>query len=198
MTYKFDPAELCELVGLERTYEFTVNPALKGQRDDTRVLGRTYSDGRIELAAGLSETRAKQVYLHEVGHVLASNALVHYAPGSDCHNKYFATLIAVMYRRAGDDMLNCLKIYDFGDAEDHVRYNGRGPLPTEEELVSRFAFIMYRSAILAKKHWSIEQIGKHLFKRMLDEVAGRQIEPELDEKPLLAWFSSFFRIGAKT
>lgn len=193
MNYKFDHADLCEKVGLERTYEFTVTADLP-----SGTAGYAFDDGRIEIAAGLSEKRAKQVYLHEIGHLLARSALVHNAPRSDGHNKYFATLVAVMYRRAGGDLLNGLKVYDFADAEEHVRYNGQGPLPTEEELVSRFAFIMYRSAILAKKPWSVEQIGKHLFKRMLDEEAGRPIAPELDEKPLWYWISSFFRIGAQT
>lgn len=192
MKYKFDPAELCELVGLERTYEFEV----KAKTDLGRFAGLTYPDGRIELAAGLSEKRAKQVLLHEIGHVIAMRTLLDSAPDSECHNKYFATLVAVMYRRAG--LLDALKIYDFADELVHVRWNGDGPLPSDDELVSRFAFIVYRSAVLAKKPWSVEQIGKHLFTRMLDEVAGRSIAPESYQRPLAEWFLQLFKLGGRT
>lgn len=196
MSYQpnFDPDELRERVGLQKRYPFSVHQNLTSC-DGVRILGQTHIDGRIEIDAGLKPAGAQRTYLHEVAHVIARNSKLHAAPGADGHNKYFATLLAVMYRRAG--WFDHIGIYDFSDVEN-IRFNGDGALPPDDELVSRFAFIVYRSGLLAKKPWSIEEIAQHLFLRMLDEVAGREIAPECYQRPLSQWFLQLFGIRGKS
>lgn len=113
-------------------------------------------DRIIRLCPTLSRTGRKiySSFLHEVCHAVAHRAGFQ----GDFHSRYFGLLVAVVYRRTG--MLDCLKLYDFADSEQ--RMNGKGPLPGADELGDRLAFIVSRSATLARSNDSLEQIAAQL------------------------------------
>lgn len=151
-------------VGLEKLYPYIEQYDLTS---DGKPCAGLYNKqtGEIYLNSALEDLSPKRListYLHEVGHLIAAQTAIDDAPDASSHNQYFAVLVAVMYRRA--NMLGSLKIYDFCDTEQGQRlYFMNAPLPSGEDLVNRFRYIIRCSAALAKSSLTIEQIAAKIF-----------------------------------
>lgn len=102
------------------------------------------------------------IYLHEVGHIIAGAEGIDHDPGGRTHNRFFACLVAVMYRRL--DLLDHLKTYDFADTEAGQKSDDNRQFPADSELARRYAYIIRRSAQLAPLPLSIEQIARKLYR----------------------------------
>lgn len=106
--------------------------------------------------------RISSIYLHEVGHIIAAAEGIDDDPDARMHNRYFACLVAVMYRRVG--LLDCLHVYDFADTNERQSSFGTSlDLPDDGELADRFSYILHRSAQLAPLPLSIEQIARKMY-----------------------------------
>lgn len=159
--------EARELVKLENDYPFYV---IKDIELDGEPVGGYCHPTPLwtELILG-DGWRTKKgflaLYLHEVAHAVAFHTSLHFAPHGEAHNKYFATILGVMYRRAG--LFDRLKLYDFADGLNYV--NGKpSPDSSEEmvdgrELVLRLAYIVSTSAKLARSNLSIEAAANWLY-----------------------------------
>lgn len=143
-------------VGLEKLYDYEFVLDLRGSNGQT-LAGCAPLGGTIQLTDQLRGRRPVATYLHEVGHLIAYEYELHDTPHGEYHNKYFGVLVAVMYRRA--KMLPLLKVYDFADVAGGDSFD----MPSEAEIVERFAYIIAKSAELATSSLTIEQIAKHLY-----------------------------------
>lgn len=148
--------ELRKRVGLEKLYPYSLMPR---EREDFAGLAYLQAEEIMMTPSLRDEESIISIYLHEVGHLIANKAGIDEDSTGMNHNKHFACLVAVKYRRAG--MLDRLRLYDFSDT--HSRLNGEGPMPSDEELISRFTYIIERSAELAPLPLSIEQIAKKIY-----------------------------------
>lgn len=160
---------LARRVGLQKLYPFAVVHDLRDHRG--RPLGG-YADcglGQVVLCGGMSNpSRIVGLYLHEAGHLVANAAGIDHDPAGRTHNRYFAALVATMYRRAG--ILDQLKIYDFADGQEYQN----GELPPEAlsvegmadgaELVERFRYIVHRSAELAASRLTVEAAARKIYR----------------------------------
>lgn len=169
--------EARELVNLEDDYPFYVIKDL--ELDGEQVGGYCRSTlFWTELLLGDGWRTKKgflDLYLHEVAHAVANNAGLHSALHGVSHNKYFATILSVMYRRAG--LFDRLSLYDFADGLNYV--NGKPSPDSDEgmvdgrELALRFSYIVNMSARLARSNLSIEATGKWLYENdYFDEETG--------------------------
>lgn len=158
-------SDLQRRVGLRYLYPFSVVSGLRcsayaNLAESIVVLGREQHD--------YSRRRIEALYLHEVGHIVARNARIDDDPTGRTHNRFFACLVAVMYRRTG--LLDRLTIYDFGDTYERQGWQTDDlQLPPDDELVERFHYAITRSAQLAPRPQLVEEIA--------DVIRRRDCEP---------------------
>lgn len=162
--------DLRKRVGLEQLYPYSIAKDLKV--GDYGAGGQALiSDGHIILSDRLnpdSIERVMEYYLHEVGHLVTCAAGLQQEPdGQIQHNRFFACLVAIMYRRAG--ILPYLAVYDFGDIATRQGPYGFGA-PTDQELIERFGYIIRRSAELAPLPLSIESLARKIAREDLPQV----------------------------
>ncbi|HUW51555.1 MAG TPA: hypothetical protein VMV75_11130 [Sulfuricella sp.] len=153
--------DLRRLCKLDEDYQVQFVKNLK-DRDENPVAGIASALSGVRMDAALiGHWQFPALYLHEVAHVIAFRAGLFDAPDSDkCpHNRYFAVILAVLYRRAG--LLNHLKLYDFTDTSEH--WNGSGPMPADGLIIRRFAYIIRRSAQLAPLPLTVEHIAEKIY-----------------------------------
>lgn len=148
--------DLRRLAGLERLYPFR----------EENIKGCTaYADPFSQYVVLSENVTAYEsrgimaVYLHEVAHLIAAAENIEDEPTGRTHNRYFACLVAVMYRRLG--ILDRLTTYDIGDTYDRQAW---GDLPPDTELLSRYRYAILRSAELAPLPLSVEAIARKLRK----------------------------------
>lgn len=173
--------DLRRQIGLEKFYPFSV--MMRGDHAG----GVAYTNGGVVALSPTLPSRDSVVlvYLHEVGHLIANGAGIDSDASGRLHNRYFACLVAVMYRRAG--LLDRLEIYDFGDT--HSRQNGiGGPLPDGRELVERFSYVVTRSAQFAASPLTIERIAEVIFEEdMVSAWRSGHLKQRNTEAATFAW-----------
>lgn len=182
--------DLRKRVGLRKLYPYSVVQGLSV--GGARCAGCAYTfEGALFLNADLIGAHAiESVYLHEVGHLIAASAGIDDDPEGRMHNRYFACLVGVMYRRAG--LMDRLQIYDFGDTHNRQSFLGEThELPPDGELISRFAYIIRRSAQLAPMPLTIEQIAAKIYQEDVFP-AWTETKPRKRAGPsLLTWAQGF-------
>ncbi len=184
--------ELRRVCRIDEDYQVEFIKDLRN-REGIPIGGRA-TVGGVELnaellnATFLRHTRFPVLYLHEVAHVITFRAELFHAPDDDCcpHSRFFAVLLAVLYRRAG--LLAYLSVYEFADSPEN--WNGRGTPPDDSLLIRRFAWIMRRSAQLAALPLSIEGIADVVYREDL-RPAWIKVYQQQDEqhKKSARWLS---------
>lgn len=183
-------------VRLERLYPYsTVNDFEVGE---VQLGGLALQNcGHIILAQDLdpkNKRRVVEFYLHEVAHLVAANeGLEQEHPSQDVipHNRFFACLVAIMYRRVG--ILPYMRIFDFGDTQTRRGAFGSGA-PLDRELVMRFDYIINRSAQLAPLPLSIESLARKIYREDLlknwqsEDVGEPQVARRDCGRDWLGWF----------
>lgn len=160
--------ELRHLCGISEEYHVEFIKELR-DRDGNPIGGRATALSGIQMDAKFrGHIQFVPVYLHELAHVVAFRAGLFNAPDNEkCpHNRYFAVILAILYRRAG--CLGALSFYDFADSLE--RWNGSGPIPDDELIIRRFVYIIRRSTQLAKLPLSIEQIAELIYREDFEPV----------------------------
>lgn len=161
--------DLRRIVGLERLYPYEF---VEDLADEAGLMSgcAIIREERILLSTRLRSRRGVlSTYLHEAGHLVAAKAQIAQAPGANTHNQYFATIVALMYRRV--DLLNALSIYDFADGE-HFQNGCRSTAPglDEEgmadgaELVERFRYAIEKSALLERAGLTVEAAARRIYR----------------------------------
>lgn len=156
--------EFFDLVGVRSRIPVEIVKDLRSP-EGVRIGGcASVTNNKICIGAGYTNDGFLSIYLHEVAHFIASKTGLSSTHNSDCHTAYFATLVAVMYRRS--KLIDDLKIYDFADdnASDEKRLE-KGVTVSDAELVRRFRYIITRSAFYAPTKLSIEEIAEDIYKR---------------------------------
>ena len=161
-------AEICEKVNLESYYTFSL--------EDNFEYGGLTIEGSYHILLDnffCSKDRFIYVYLHEIAHIVSFFAGTVRAPDSQVHNKYFATILAIMYRRAG--ILSSISLYDFSDTI--FRTNGALPTymtkaffdsldneghPSNSDLIERFGYVIETSSRLADSNLTVEAAARQL------------------------------------
>jgi|GEM_PF-7106482 len=162
-------------------------------RDGNRIGGAASALSGVRMdAAYIGHSRFPTDYLHEVAHVITFRAGLFDAPDSEkCpHNRYFAVILAVLYRRAGQ--LQELKLYDFADTSE--RWNGNGPLPADDLIVKRFAYVIRRSSLLADLPLTVEQIAETLYREDFEPLWLNQEQP-LSKTKISRWRRWYSLLG---
>lgn len=158
--YKIWANEAEQLVNLEHSYSFSIDPSLP-------YSGIMVNGGIIIKHMYSSRHGFLATYLHEIAHIICSSAGLDFSPDSRHHSRYFACLLFLMYRRAG--IIDQLSVYDFGDTM--YRENGKLPYmhefqraeldddgwPSDSQLIDRFTFAVQRSRQLDRPGLSIER-----------------------------------------
>lgn len=181
--------ELRKRVGLEQLYPYSVAKDFSVGDVATGGLALV-SEGHVILAYNLTPEQVPAYYLHEVAHLVTCAAGLEQDPsGPVQHNRFFACLVAIMYRRAG--ILERLGVYDFGDTSTRLGPYGSGT-PTDQELVERFEYIIRRSAELAALPLSVESLARKIAREDLPKVWS-QAEKTGDEsrREWASWLLGF-------
>lgn len=173
-------------VGLERLYPYTVEHDLISPDTNRPLLGMANTEtGCITLTGDMRTRQCASTYLHEVGHIIASIARIDQSPGSSVHNQYFATLVAVMYRRS--NLFDRLKVYDFCETDEssYLHYPNSPPPAADDELIKRFSYVLRKSARFAQTALTIEQIAGRIFKE--DVFPAWENKPSPARPKKIAW-----------
>lgn len=154
MTTIPDFADTVNRVGFSKSYDFKFVADL----DYSGVMRRGFI-GSIEIHESLKDRpRLIPTYLHEVGHLLAARyGLTDTVDETERvpHNRYFAALVATMYRRAG--CLRAFHLYELGDTPENTN-ELYGDLD-DQLAFARFRYALERSARLAPLRFQMEDIA---------------------------------------
>lgn len=169
-------------VGLEKLYPWILEdrPTVAGRE----IIGcylNSGCDDYILINSRLTANQRVLVYLHEAAHQVASPYLASLV-SSGLHNQFFATLVAVMYRRI--DKLEYVKIYDFFDTDDGQSFYRKSGARecSDAELIRRFNFIITESSCYASTTLSIEKIAADLWRSHPPEKWGEQAPEKCGEQ----------------
>lgn len=160
-------------VGLRRLYPFSVAKGLRctAYADIVASVVVMASD-----AHDYNTRRIEAIYLHEVGHLIAASVGIDDDPSGRTHNRFFACLVAVMYRRAG--LMDRLTLYDFADTHERQgALSENQDLPPNDELVERFSYIICRSAQLAPLPLTIEQVAALIYREDCERAWLKLLQP---------------------
>ncbi|WP_143137148.1 hypothetical protein [Burkholderia ubonensis] len=149
----------------------------------------------IHIAESEPIWRRSRTYLHEACHLISARYDIDEDPTGIAHNRFFAVLVAVCYRRVNS--LKSLQVYEFADTLTVINGEAQGPGAmhiSDDELIERFRFIVRESARYARTDWSIERIAQHLASRYFREDGSyhdpSSPKPISQHKPLVpAWLA---------
>lgn len=174
-------------VGLRKLYPYTLA--------DIPYAGQAFiQTGEVILNSKIgafSPSRIASIYLHETAHLIAADEGIDHDPNASMHNRFYACLLAVMYRRAG--LLDMLKIYEFGDTIERQGAASKcQELPSDGELVRRFAYIIRRSAELAPLPLTVEQIARKIYREDVYPLWTKSLQnkaagPRVNAREVVTW-----------
>jgi hypothetical protein len=172
-----------KLIGLRERIPFQIVPELRDENGYPFTGGAYLTENRIEIRAGLTGNQFLTVYMHEVAHFIASNAGIDDTLYSQNHTAYFATLVAVMYRRSKD--LHKLKVYDFADSNiGDAAVLENGVIVSDDDLIKRFRYIIKRSAYYAPTSMTIEEIASDIYERDVRPQFDAPVRIRKPSKPI--------------